>query len=289
MLIDLENAQEKVAINANLEQRLRAALQAAAALHGLDDRTEVSVTLVDDAEIHDLNKAYRHVDRPTDVLSFALDEDGGEPELIGAPAEHLLGDIIISAETALRQGEEFGHGLEREIIYLAVHGLLHLLGYDHLTAADKKVMRAREEEALGAIGLSEEFLSEGRTNALLTQQLLQAALAAREHAYAPYSHFQVGAAVWAGGKIYSGCNVENASYGLSCCAERNAIFAAIAGGEKQLEALCVVADADGPVSPCGACRQVLAEFKIPLVIMANVRGELRQASWEELLPLAFTL
>ena len=76
------------------------------------------------------------MDKPTDVLSFALDEDcedEDEPELIGGSEEHLFGDIIISAETALRQAEEYGHGLEREMTYLAVHGMLHLLGYDHMT------------------------------------------------------------------------------------------------------------------------------------------------------------
>ena len=88
-------------------------------------------------------------------LSFALDE-GDEPELVDAPEEHLLGDIIISAETAQRQGEEFGHGLEREIVYLSVHGLLHLLGYDHMKEEDKKIMRAKEEEAMKAIDLGEE-------------------------------------------------------------------------------------------------------------------------------------
>ena len=118
--------------------------------------TELDITIVDDEEIHQLNRDYRNVDRPTDVLSFALDEDEeDEPELMeGQP--HLLGDIIISAETATRQAEEFGHGLEREIVYLAVHGLLHLLGYDHMVEEDKVIMRAKEEEALSAINLSEE-------------------------------------------------------------------------------------------------------------------------------------
>ena len=131
-------------------------LNAVAKLHDLDDMTEVDITIVDDEEIHQLNRDYRNVDRPTDVLSFALDEDDeDEPELMeGQP--HLLGDIIISAETATRQAEEFGHGLEREIVYLAVHGLLHLLGYDHMVEEDKVIMRAKEEEALSAINLSEE-------------------------------------------------------------------------------------------------------------------------------------
>ena len=124
------------------------------------EQEEVDITIVTDEEIHTLNRDYRNVDRATDVLSFALDEDGGEPELVGGPEVHLLGDIIISAETAARQAEEFGHGLEREIVYLAVHGLLHLLGYDHMQEEDKAIMRAKEEEALREIKLSEEFLAD---------------------------------------------------------------------------------------------------------------------------------
>lgn len=160
MLITLENDQNKIAIDKALEDRLIAGLNAVARLHGLTEQTEVDITIVDDEEIHRLNREYRNVDRPTDVLSFALDEGDEEPELIGAPEEHLLGDIIISAETAERQGEEFGHGLTREMVYLAVHGLLHLLGYDHMVEEDKVIMRAKEEEALREIELSEEFLEQ---------------------------------------------------------------------------------------------------------------------------------
>lgn len=161
MIINFENDQEKIALSEYMEKRLHDGLNAVARLHGLDDMTEVDITIVDDEEIHTLNREYRNVDRPTDVLSFALDEgEEDEPELIDGPEEHLLGDIIISAETAQRQGEEFGHGLEREIVYLAVHGLLHLLGYDHMTDEDKKIMRAKEEEALREIRLSEEYLEQ---------------------------------------------------------------------------------------------------------------------------------
>lgn len=161
MIINFENDQEKIALSEYMEKRLHDGLNSVAHLHGLDDMTEVDITIVDDEEIHTLNREYRNVDRPTDVLSFALDEgEEDEPELIDGPEEHLLGDIIISAETAQRQGEEFGHGLEREIVYLAVHGLLHLLGYDHMTDEDKKIMRAKEEEALREIRLSEEYLEQ---------------------------------------------------------------------------------------------------------------------------------
>lgn len=160
MIINLENTQEQVALEPVVLERVQEGLQAVARLNDLAAEAEVDVTIVDDAEIHELNREYRGMDKPTDVLSFALDEDNedsDEPELLGAPEEHLYGDIIISAETALRQAEEYGHGLERELTYLAVHGMFHLLGYDHMTEAEKAVMRAKEEEALRAINLSEEF------------------------------------------------------------------------------------------------------------------------------------
>ena len=157
MIIMMENDQDKVVLDEHLAQKLQDGLNVVARLHNLSAQTEVDITIVDDEEIHTLNRDYRNVDRPTDVLSFALDEGEEEPEIIDGPELHLLGDIIISAETAQRQGEEFGHGLEREIVYLAVHGLLHLLGYDHMVEEDKVIMRAKEEEALREIQLSEEY------------------------------------------------------------------------------------------------------------------------------------
>ena len=165
MIIYYENNQDKVELGEYIEKRLEEVLQVVAKLHNIPETAEIDVTVVDDEEIHTINRDYRGVDRPTDVISFALDdelEDSDEPELIGAPEEHLLGDIIISAETAKRQAEEFGHGLEREILYLGVHSLLHLLGYDHIDPEDKKIMRAKEEEALRVLGIAEENFDERR-------------------------------------------------------------------------------------------------------------------------------
>lgn len=165
MIIYFENEQNKVELGEYIEKRLQDALNVVAKLHDLTDDTEIDVTIVDDAAIHEINRDYRGIDRPTDVISFALDddlEDSDEPELIDGPEEHLLGDIIISAETAQRQAEEFGHGLEREILYLGVHSLLHLLGYDHMEPEDKKLMRAKEEEALRVLNISEEHFDERR-------------------------------------------------------------------------------------------------------------------------------
>ena len=155
MIITLENDQDKLQISEELERLLTAGLNVVAGMHGLSEQTEVDITIVDDEEIHMLNRDYRNVDRPTDVLSFALDEESAEePELLGGPEEHLLGDIIISAETAFRQAEEFGHGLEREIVYLAVHGLLHLLGYDHMVPEEAVIMEQKQEAALEKLGIT---------------------------------------------------------------------------------------------------------------------------------------
>lgn len=124
----------------------------------------------------------------------------------------------------------------------------------------------------------------------MDKELLNAALDARLKAYAPYSKFLVGAAVRAeSGKIYTGCNIENASYGLTVCAERNALFAAVGAGERKFTALCVVGDTEAPISPCGACRQVMAEFKVPRIILANLKGDAKEYTLEELLPLKFSL
>ena len=156
MIVTLENNQEKVSIPEALEADLTKAMNVVAELEALSPQTEVDITLVDAAAIHELNRTYRGIDRPTDVLSFALDEGEEEPEVDDDEIEHLLGDVIISAPTAVRQGEEYGHGLEREMTYLAVHGMLHLLGYDHMEEKDKLIMRKREEEVLRRLDLAEE-------------------------------------------------------------------------------------------------------------------------------------
>ena len=118
------------------------------------------------------------------------------------------------------------------------------------------------------------------------EKLVAAAWRARKAAYSPYSNFPVGAALLAGdGRIFVGCNVENISFGLTICAERVAIGAAIAAGVRKFVAAAVVADTGVPISPCGACRQVLAEFGVPVVVLANRENRL-VFTMEELLPRA---
>lgn len=119
-------------------------------------------------------------------------------------------------------------------------------------------------------------------------ELIKAARTAREAAYAPYSKFAVGAAVLGGnGQIYSGCNIENASYGLTNCAERTAIFKAVSDGQRKFQAIAIIADTKKPCAPCGACRQVIAEFSIPVILLANIAGEELLLTLPELLPYAF--
>ena len=121
------------------------------------------------------------------------------------------------------------------------------------------------------------------------QDLIAAAKKYRENSYSPYSKFKVGAAVLtAAGNIYGGCNIENASYPVTNCAERTAIFKAVSEGETEITALAVIADTDEPCAPSGACRQVIAEFQIPRIIMANLKGDVRTVTPEELLPFAFS-
>ncbi|HEX9533292.1 MAG TPA: cytidine deaminase [bacterium] len=118
--------------------------------------------------------------------------------------------------------------------------------------------------------------------------LVAAAARAREAAYAPYSRFRVGAAVrTASGAVYTGANIENASYGLSHCAERVAIHKAVSEGHRRLEVVAVVADGTSPAMPCGACRQVMAEFGVRRVIVATPAGRRRVRSFKELLPEPF--
>ncbi|MGL5051863.1 MAG: cytidine deaminase [Fusobacteriaceae bacterium] len=121
-------------------------------------------------------------------------------------------------------------------------------------------------------------------------ELIDEAIVAREGAYAPYSKFKVGAVVVdENNKHYKGCNVENASYGLSNCGERTAIFSAVSSGMKKIKTIAVVADTSGPVSPCGACRQVIKEFgdEDTVIILGNLKRDYKIMTMEELLPYGF--
>lgn len=122
------------------------------------------------------------------------------------------------------------------------------------------------------------------------QQLIEAARKIREQAYVPYSRFPVGAAlITEDGSLYTGCNIENASYGLTNCAERTAIFKAVSEGHHRFAAIAIIADTAGPCSPCGACRQVMSEFGPDArVLLTNLHGDTVVTSVADLLPGAFS-
>ena len=121
----------------------------------LENEPELGVTVVDDSEILELNREYREKDSVTDVLSFPQFEGHDDllNDLLDDETETLIGDVVICFEQAERQAEEYGTGLTREMLYLFVHSVMHLFGYDHMNEEEKKVMRAREEEVLSAIGV----------------------------------------------------------------------------------------------------------------------------------------
>ncbi len=132
-----------------LEKLIGEVLAKGAELQKVPEAAEISVLICDGPTIHELNRTYRGVDAPTDVLSFALNE--GEDDV--PEEENELGDIVINLDRAEEQAKEYGHSRDREVAYLAVHGFLHILGYDHYDPEEKKAMRAAEEAVLSACGL----------------------------------------------------------------------------------------------------------------------------------------
>ena len=154
-MMEIDFIDERTGDGKVAEELILNLLTFAANAEGIEDGTELSVTFMDDSDIREVNHQYRGKDQPTDVISFALEEVGeGEAPIIGAPEmPRHLGDLLISVETAKRQAEEYGHSLERELGFLALHGFLHLLGYDHMTEDDEKEMFGRQDELLKSFGL----------------------------------------------------------------------------------------------------------------------------------------
>ena len=156
MMIYFENAQEALDVRYKLKMLVRRAIEATLDYEQFGNACEVSVTFTDNEGIHELNKKFRGVDRPTDVLSFPLFDYEGESE--EPPVDELfgmLGDIVLSLEQAKRQAEEYGHSFEREVAFLTVHSMLHLLGYDHETGEeDEAEMRQKQTAIMEIMGLA---------------------------------------------------------------------------------------------------------------------------------------
>jgi len=272
---------------------MQTAADCALITEGVRRECAVSIRLCGDEDIHEINREYRGVDRATDVLSFpTVNYPQG---MTAGQADHLLrrelddeldacmlGDLILSVPHVLAQAEEYGHSPEREAAYLIVHGLCHLMGYDHIEEDDKREMRALEEKILSSIGQTREG-----GHSVTDETLLALARKAMERSYSPYSHYAVGAALLcADGRVFQGCNIENASYGLTNCAERTAMFKAISEGAEEFTAIAIAASGSAPW-PCGACRQVLNEFAPGIRVLVTWDGNVDEMSLYELLPHGF--
>ncbi|MBP3039672.1 rRNA maturation RNase YbeY [Bacillaceae bacterium Marseille-Q3522] len=154
MSLTIDFAKETALITDDEVSFIEKLLLFSAEQEGITGDCELSVTFVTNQQIREINKEYRGQDKATDVLSFALEELGeGEMALVAPDLPRVLGDIIISVEKAEEQAGEYGHSVARELGFLAVHGFLHLLGYDHMNEKDEKVMFKRQKEILDAFGL----------------------------------------------------------------------------------------------------------------------------------------
>ncbi|KNY25741.1 rRNA maturation RNase YbeY [Pseudobacteroides cellulosolvens] len=159
MEIYIENIQDKIEVTPNLEKIINDAVKTSMEIEEFDIQSEVSILLVDDEKIREINNEHRHIDKATDVLSFPV-VDMHEGEILSNEGDFdldedllLLGDIIISLETAKSQAAEYGHSFEREIAFLTTHGVFHLLGYDHMEKEEEEKMLGKQELVLRKLGL----------------------------------------------------------------------------------------------------------------------------------------
>lgn len=160
----VKNNQNIVKIPRGIRLLIRRCCQAVLATEKFQQDAEVSVSFVSNKEIRNLNKVYRNKDKETDVLSFPLTDEDGHTEVNAETGAVELGDVVISLETAVKQAEMYGHSLEREVGFLTVHSMLHLLGYDHETSPlDERIMREKEEVVLEKLGISRDatFITDG--------------------------------------------------------------------------------------------------------------------------------
>ena len=258
-----------------------------------------AIQIVDDARIQALNHAMRGIDRPTDVLSFPTVQFPKGKTARDCPKRlkreydpYLgyinLGDCVLNLDRAQRQADEYGHSLRRELGYLTAHSAFHLMGYDHMKDADKRIMREMEKRAMQRLCLWRE--PKGAIS-MTNEQLFQLACEAMQNSYSPYSHFKVGASILTeDGRTFQGANFENASYGAAICAERCAASCAIAAGQRRFMAIAIACEKN--VSwPCGICRQVLREFccdlNMPVIVGQYGKSELFVKTLDELLPESF--
>ena len=246
--------------------------------------------VVDDERMRELNRETRGVDSATDVLSYpAVSYPPGKtardcPRRLGAAydpefGKPNLGDVFLSMDRVRQQAMEYGHSVTREAVFLAVHASLHLLGYDPMEEEERAKRRAMEDIVMDRLGIGRNPMDE---------HLFLRACEALENAYAPYSQYKVGACLLCeDGREFLGCNIENASYGATICAERAAVSAAVAQGARRFTAIAIAGE-KGDSWPCGICRQVLNEFSVEMrVIVGQKGGAFDVVPLSELLPHSF--
>ena len=289
MLIDWDI---RCPLDSGILARMQEAADRSAACEGINVSCAVSVCLCDDETIAEINRIYRDTDRSTDVLSFPSvsyprgQTAGSCESLLKREFDDdsdacFLGDLFISVPHVSAQAREYGHSEMREAVYLLVHGICHLMGYDHIEPDDRKKMRFMEEKILSACSVTREE-SAGTDDS----ELLRLAREAMKNSYSPYSSYPVGAALHCtDGRIFLGCNVENASFGLSNCAERTAVFKAVSEGARSFDVIAIAARTKA--WPCGACRQVLNEFAPDIRVLVTWEDHTEEKSLKELLPEGF--
>jgi len=264
-------------------------------VEGLVHQYIIGILLVNNGSIRRINAKHRHADYVTDVLSFpTVSYSEGktaknslarlQKEIDPDRGGVFLGEIVLSGERARAQAKQYGHELQRELSYLFTHGIFHLMGYDHNDPLKQKEMRLMEEKALQLAGISRDNNAPAPTD----NDLLAMARLAMQRAYTPYSHFKVGACLLASdGRVFQGCNIENASFGLTNCAERTAVFKAVSDGAKDFVAIAIAAE-NAPPYPCGACRQVLNEFAPQIRILITWgKDKVELTTLPDLLPHSF--
>lgn len=279
-------------IDDSIMERMQAAADLCLTCENVTVPCAVTVCLCDDEKIAEINSQYRGIDRSTDVLSFP---SVNYPRGITAGAAEILlkkeyddqydaaflGDLFISVPHLIAQANEYGHTVKREAVYLLVHGICHLMGYDHIEESDKERMRAMEDKILEAASVTRE-----ENDTVDDQVMLTKAKEAMLRSYSPYSSYPVGAALHStDGRIFTGCNVENASFGLTNCAERTAVFKAVSEGARSFDVLAIAAKTKA--WPCGACRQVLNEFAPDLRILVTWDDHVEEKTLKDLLPEGF--
>lgn len=279
-----------IPLNDAVKEKMQAAADQCIRTEGISVPCAISVRLCDDDEIARINALNRGIDRSTDVLSFptvsypagltarsctALLRREYDDDLDAC----FLGDIVISVPHMKMQAHKYGHSEDREASFLLVHGICHLMGYDHIEEEDRAKMRAMEEKVLSAVNATRESsFSESDI------ELVRKAVDAMRFSYSPYSRFPVGAALHCtDGRVFTGCNIENVSFGMTNCAERTAVFKAVSEGAREFDVIAIAAYGQTPW-PCGACRQVLAEFSPDIRILLAHDNVILEKQLSELLP-----